>query len=434
LEEALFGASREGLFFLYLEGEVPLELLLREVSGDRLVVAIDPGKVTNRVWLTTGERGLIGEPVSLPVLRDGVDELARLIAGSGVTGAPVIGIEATGALHRAWAAEVERRWPGSLRLFAPSQTQAARAPLGSRRFKTDDRDCAALVWLLRQGAGRSTAPSAVEALLGAVRHRRQLVDVRRVLQQRLHDQLNALCPGLSAPVGHGRALKLEDASGQAVMACAVAFAGRAPSVRSLQTRAPGRLTEINARFWAERWQRLLPPPADAELRARRLGRDADRWLRLRDDITALEDQLAELLADTDGQVLTTLPGVAVVRAAAFAAHALPIERWATPEHLYSATGLAPASYQSASLNRRGRISRQGLAEHRDALMGIAWGLSQHSTAFAERDREYRARGFRPIQARVALARHACRLAWRLMNSQQPYDDRRYDRARHRRGR
>ena len=411
-----------------------MDLLLREVSGDRLVVAIDPGKVTNRVWLTTGERGLIGEPVSLPVLRDGVDDLEKLIAGSGVDGSPVIGIEATGALHRAWAAEIERRWPGSLRVFAPSETQAARAQLGTRRFKTDDRDCAALVWLLRQGAGRPSAPSAVESLLGAVRHRRQLVDARRVLQQRLHDQLNVLCPGLSAPAGHGRALKLEDASGRAVLACAVAFAGRPPSVRSLQARSPGRLSQTNARFWVERWKRLLAPPADAELRAQRLGRDVERWLGLSQDSTALEDQLVELLARTDGQILTSLPGVAVVRAAAFAAHTLPIERWPTAEHLYSATGLAPSSYQSASVARRGRISRQGLAEHRDALMGIAWGLSRHSPAFAERDREYRARGFRPIQARVALARHACRLAWRLINSQQPYDDQRYDRARHRRGR
>lgn len=409
-------------------------LLLREVPGDRLVVAIDPGKVSNRVWLTTGVHGLIGEPVSLPVLREGVEELERLIAGSGVGGPPVIGIEATGALHRAWATEVERRWPGSLRLFAPSETQAARAQLGSRRFKTDDRDCAAMIWLLRQGAGRLSAPSRVEALLGVVRHRRQLVDARRVAQQRLHDQLNALCPGLSAPVGHGRALELEHPSGRAVLACAAAFAGRAPSVRSLRSRAPGRLSEANARFWAGRWKRLLAPPVDAELRAQRLGRDVDRWLALREDITALEAQIGELLAGTDGQILTTLPGVAVVRAGAFAAHTLPIERWPDPERLYSATGLAPASYQSASVTRRGRISRQGLAEHRDALMGIAWGLSQHSPAFAERDREYRARGFRPIQARVAVARHACRLAWRLMTSQQAYDDQRYDRARRRRGR
>jgi hypothetical protein len=101
-------------------------------------------------------------------------------------------------------------------------------------------------------------------------------------------------------------------------------------------------------------------------------------LALREDIAALEHQLAELLARTDGQILTTLNGVAVVRAAAFAAHTLPIECWLTPEHLYSATGLAPASYQSASVTRRGRISRQGLAEHRDALMAIAW--SSRSTA------------------------------------------------------
>jgi transposase len=408
-----------------------LDLLRREVPATSLVVAIDPGKAFNRVWLTTGEQGLIGEPVSLPVLRDGVDELARLIAESGVDGPPVIGLEATGSLHRAWAAELERRWPGSLRLFAPSETTAARGQLGSRRFKTDDRDCAALVWLVRQGAGRPAEPEAVEALLGTVRHRRQLVDARKVLQQRLHDQLNTLCPGLSAPPGHGRALKLCSPTGQAVLACAAAFEGRPPSARSLLARAPGRMTKATAEFWSQRWKQLLAPPPDAQLRAARLGRDLARWQDLQANITEDERQLAKLLALTDGQVLTSLPGVAAVRAAAFSAFTLPIERWPTPEHLYSATGLAPASYQSSTITRRGRISRQGLPEHRNALMGIAWGLSQNSSSFKARDAELRARGFRPIQARVALARHACRLCWRLLSSQQPFNERRYDRARQR---
>jgi transposase len=376
---------------------------------------------------------LIGEPVSLPVLREGVDELERLICASGVAGRPVIGLEATGALHRSWAAEIERRWPGSLRLFAPSETTAARSQLGTRRFKTDDRDCAALVWLVRQGAGRPAEPDIVDALQGAVRHRAQLVDVRRVLQQRLHDQLNALCPGLSAPPGHGRALKLASPTGQAVLACAATFAGRPPTARSLLARAPGRMTRATAQFWAGRWKGLLAPPADGELRAARLGGDLARWQALQDDIATADRQLAQLLAQTAGQVLTTLPGVAVVRAAQFSAFTLPIERWPTPDHLFSATGLAPASYQSSTITRRGRISRTGLAEHRDALMGIAWGLSQNSRAFAERDRELRARGMAPIQARVALARHACRLAWRILHTQQPYDEQRYDRAR-RRGR
>ena len=410
-----------------------MDLLRREVPATSLVVAVDPGKAFNRVWLTTGEQGLIGEPVTLPVLREGVDELERLIATSGVAGSPVIGLEATGALHRAWAAEIERRWPGSLRLFAPSETTAARGQLGSRRFKTDDRDCAALVWLLRQGAGRPAEPDMVAAMLGTVRHRRQLVDARTMLQQRLHDQLNVLCPGLSAPAGHGRKLDLDSPTGQAVLACAAAFAGRPPSKRSLLARAPGRMTAPTAAFWAERWKRLLAPPGDAELRAERLAGDLRRWRDLHGDIARAEEQLGDLLAQTAGQILTTLPGVAVVRAAEFSAYTLPIERWPTPEHLYSATGLATATYQSSTITRRGRISRQGLAEHRNALMGIAWGLSLNSPAFRARNAELRARGFRPIQARVALARNACRLCWRLLHCQQPYDDRRYARAR-RRGR
>jgi transposase len=357
---------------LRLEEVAVVQLLRQAVPATALVVAVDPGKVSNRVWLTSGERGLIGEPVSLPVLREGVDRLAGLIAASGLAGAPTIAVEATGRLHQAWVAELERRWPGSVRLFAPSETQPARAQLGWRRSKTDDRDCAALVWLARQGAGRPAATDTVDDLLGAVRHRRGLVADRKALQQRLHDQLQALCPGLSAPAGHGRALALEDPIGQAVLACAAAFAGRPPTMRSLEARAPGRLTQTTARFWVDRWRRLLPPPDDAELRAERLGRDLARHQALQADIAAVEAQLTRLLAATAGQVLTTLPGVAAVRAASFAAPSLPIDRFPTPDHLYAATGLAPAAWQSASLTRRGRISRQGLPEHRDALMGIAW--------------------------------------------------------------
>lgn len=399
--------------------------LLRELEGDRLVVAIDPGKVVHRVWLADRERGLLGEPVSLSTTRVGLEQLAAMVGDRD----PVVALEATGSLHRAWAAEVERRWPGSLRIFAPSETHAARAQLGARRFKTDDRDCAALVWLARQGAGRPAAASGAEALLAAARHRRQLVRALVPLRQRLHDQLNALAPGLSAPGGQGRGLLLHTPTGRAVLACAVDFAGRAPSARSLQARSGGRLTDTTAAFWAQRWKQCLAPPEDAELRAERLRRDVDRFAQLRRDIELVDAQLTALLEPTPGHILTTLPGVATARAAAFAAHTLPIERFPTPEHLYSATGLAPASYQSASVSRRGAIARTGLPEHRDALMGIAWGLSQFAPAFQQRLAELRARGKRPIEARVALSRHACRLCWRLLNSQQPYDDRRYSRNR-----
>jgi transposase len=403
--------------------------LPRECLDGGLIVAIDPGKVTHRVWVTDRD-GLKDRPVSLPNSRVGLQRLEALIGAVPATFA----VEATGALHRAWVRELERRRPGALRIFAPSQTAAARAQLGMRRFKTDDRDCAALVWLARQGAGRPATSSGVEALLAAVSHRRQLVLALKPLRQRLHDQLNALAPGLSAPAGHGRALLLETPTGHAVLACAAAFAGRAPSARLLQARAGGRLSDATARFWAQRWRQCLAPPADAELRAARLARELDRFDALRADIAFVDAQLEQLLAASAGQVLTTLPGVATVRAAAFAAYTLPVERFATAERLYSSTGLAPASYESATVCRRGAIARTGLPEHRDALMAIAWGLGQHAPAFQRRRRELNARGKTGIEARVALARHACRLCWRMLDTQQPYDDRRYDRARRDRGR
>ena len=159
-----------------------------------------------------------------------------------------------------------------------------------------------------------------------------------------------------------------------------------------------------------------------------------RYRALQADIASLDAELTELLAATEGQILTTLPGVAVTRAAAFAAFSLPIARFPDAEQPYSATGLAPALYQSATLQRRGRISRQGLAEHRDALMGMAWGLSISSPSFADRNAELRARGMAPIQARVALARNVCRLAYRLLRTQQPFDEQRYRRGRLSRGR
>jgi transposase len=317
-----------------------------------------------------------------------------------------------------------------MRLFAPSETKSARTQLGSGRFKSDDRDCAALTSLARQGGGRRYGQeSPVEALRAAVRQRRGLVVDRKVAQQRLHDQLNVLCPGLSTPAGHGRSLALETPTGLAVLACAAGIFRAATATAITDVSGPGRLTTSTAQYWLQRWRGCLPPPADADQRGRRLGRDLDRYRRLRADIDTLDVEVVALLAETDGQILTTLPGVASIRAAAFAAHSLPIERFPDAEHLYSATGLALALYQSATLNRRGRISRQGLAEHRDALMGIAWGLAQNSPSFAERDAQLRARGMAPIQARVALARHACRLAYRLLRTQQPFDEQRYRQGR-----
>ncbi len=110
-------------------------LLQEALPASTLVVAIDPGKVSNRVWLSTGEAGEVAPPLSLPVLRPGLERLHRLVVDHTGDSSPVFAIEATGGLHQAWMRELSQRFPGSVRLFAPSETAAARVQLGSRRLR-----------------------------------------------------------------------------------------------------------------------------------------------------------------------------------------------------------------------------------------------------------------------------------------------------------
>ena len=313
--------------------------------------------------------------------------------------------------------------------------------VGTRRFKTDDRDCAARcpACPVKAAAGGRRRPGSRRcsgdglAIAGSC-----CWHSSRALRQRLHDQLNALAPGLSAPAGHGRALALGDVdSAGRSWPARPSSPARAPTDRSLMARAPGRLSDANARFWAQRWKRLLAPPADAELRAaaprprRRALAGSARGHRVRST-----SQLDELLAGTAGQILTTLPGVATVRAAAFRrAHAADRALRRHPSSSTPRPAWRPPATESATVTptRRGSAA-PGLPERRDALMSIAWGLSQHSPAFREPRGTAScasARDARPIEARVALARNACRLchSTATLKRQEPFDESRYAQAR-----
>ncbi len=189
-------------------------LLLEALSASTLVGTIDPRKVSNRVWLSTGGAGGVVPPLSVPVLCPGAGGVApaagrrpRRAGGSGVRH----------RVHR-WAAPcleagAQPRFPGWVWLFAPAETTASRAKLGSRRFKTDDRDTAALTYLARQGQGPKRARP------GAGRTGR-----RSPAPPRPHRRAQGCpaaaarpaaraVPGLAAPDGHGAEDRQRDRAG-----------------------------------------------------------------------------------------------------------------------------------------------------------------------------------------------------------------------------
>ena len=238
----------------------------RECRVDRLIVAIDPGKVAQSG--VGDRRGRVGRRAG--VVADVADGLDRL----------------GGVGRRRRCAGVRARGDGRrcIGRGRPSSSGAGRDRCGcSRRRRRRPRGRSSgrggsrptIVTARRWSGSLARAPGGRRATSGsrrccaAVSHRRQLVLALKPLRQRLHDQLNALAPGLSAPGGHGRALALETPTGPR----GAGLRGRVrraapPSARSLQARADGRLSDATAAFWAERWKRL-PGAARGRRAARR---------------------------------------------------------------------------------------------------------------------------------------------------------------------
>jgi hypothetical protein len=69
------------------------ELLQQTLPGSTLVVAVDPGKAQQGVWFSTGDVGLLVEPLTVSALRPGLDEVTGIVQRLVGSGSPVVAIE-----------------------------------------------------------------------------------------------------------------------------------------------------------------------------------------------------------------------------------------------------------------------------------------------------------------------------------------------------
>jgi transposase len=142
---------------------------------------------------------------------------------------------------------------------------------------------------------------------------------------------------------------------------------------------------------------------------------------LNSQIELAEQHLTAVLSDTPAAVLTSLPGVGVVRASNYGAALGDPARFLNADQAYRASGLVPASYESAGRARGGQgISREGNAELRTAIIELGRGLAQRDPDFARYKATVSGR-MKPLMAAIAVGHRAHRLAFALMRSGQPYD-------------
>lgn len=397
----------------------------RTAAPEQLVgVAVDAGKAEALALVADFAGQRLCAPVTFAMNREGiaslVDRVEAATAGREVARVR-LGVEASGyhlpllagaALPPAW--EVVE--------FNPAHVAAQRKVNGQRGVKTDAVDATAMFDLLTSGRGSpaGTADAAIVELDAWVAHRTRRVAAKQACDNRIMSLLDRAFPGVS---GCAHRL-LGTAAGRLVAA---------------EFSDPARLARLGPRrfqqFCARRGVRVTAPkagqlveaarqalPAADAVVARQAIADELRLLgELEAQLGRTETQLARLLPATPFGVLTTTPGWATVRAAAYGAAVGDPARWPAAKKVYRASGLTPTIYESSGRRIDGAISREGSVPLRRALLELALGLRHHDSGARAYAAALAARGKPSGIIWCALAHRANRIAYAMVRDQRPYD-------------
>lgn len=418
----------------FIGGELQARFMARVRGVDPaacLVVPIDVGKWSAMALVADHHGEIAVAPFEFRLDEPGVQQLLSVIEAEVAERKAVlcrVGVEAAGHYHRTVVARLRAAGVEVVELN-PAQVKEARAQQLLRRLKSDERDLGAMAELLIRGAGRlpQVRDEAMATQVAWVAHRRRKVAAHVALSNQVQGHLDLVFPGLGAcfdgilGTKAGRVLVRELADPDRMRRLGIEGLVRFVGHRGVQLRRPKAEQLLGAARVA-----LRLPAADCAPVARLLAADMTLLDALDLEIDRAETALAGVLGSTPAGVLTSLPGVGVVRASSYGAAIGDPERFPNAAAAYRASGLVPAEYSSAGRSRGGqRISREGSVELRTAIIELGRGLANHDPDFAGYRRRLRSQGKRPMVAAIAVGHRAHRLAFAMLRTQQPYDPNRW---------
>ena len=294
------------------------------------LVCVDCAKARSKMMVADFYGRVLVEPTTVAHNRSDFDTALKSVrdamARHRIQDAIVV-VERTGRYHGpAQRAFREARF--EVRIVHPYTTKQYRLPADPGN-KTDDTDLAAIHRAAVNGFGlaeHEPDPIYVQLQLLA-RHRRNLVQKRVALQQRMLEHLQSFMPGYSACVG--------DVFGSPVVLWVARNLGSAAAIIQAgltglhqQVRQAGIKVYRSTLEKIVAWARSAPPAEEPVSLHHRffLELDADQ-LRKAHSIQAIESELAGLLAQTPYVLLLSVVGINVVSAAEFAGEMGPIERY-----------------------------------------------------------------------------------------------------------
>jgi transposase len=416
---------------VHVHGARAQQLSARSVGVplDELVaVSVDVGKSTAMAMACDFAGQMLVAPFEFRLDLRGVAELvgridARLPAGVRLVR---VGVEAAGHYHRPLTTSGVLPDGWQVVELNPGHVAMQRRVNGQRGVKSDQVDLTAIADLLLAGRGNPVvvADDPLVELIGWVAHRRRRVAVRTATKNQLTGQVDRCFPGLGACLSSLCDTKV----GRLVIA---EFADPARLARLGAARFRGFAARRGVRVSTPLATRLVDaarqalPCAEAAVARQVLAADIALLAALETQIAAVDDRIKGLLPATRFQVLTTVPGWGLLRAAGYAAGVGDPARWPSHRQIYRAAGLTPAMYESAGRRRDGGISREGSVHLRRALIDLGVGLWRQDPAAHAYAAGLRERGKPGAVIACALAYRANKIAFAMVRDQTVYDPTRW---------
>jgi len=245
------------------------------------------------------------------------------------------------------------------------------------------------------------------------RRRRRLVNERGRVANALQADLQAVCPGLleiTRDVGNLWFLNF--------LTCRKGLLKLERVRRAGLLKVPGIGTHFADAIQA--WQNRAYFAADASLVGDMIQQDAARILELKQQIKALEEQMAQVAESSSiaGQ-LASIPGYGSVCSAELAGEIGTVERFRNEASLALYLGMATLD-NSSGKSRGAKPPRHVNTRAKAAMM---FAVDHHRKLVPQSQRYYerkRAEGKKHNQAIRALGRHLCRVIFKMLTQDRPY--------------
>jgi transposase len=400
---------------------------LRElVPGDNAILGIDLADEKQAIVLTDHDSQVLARRRVRakawrlgPVLEWGREQ-ARRHGFADVT----VGCEPTG--HR-WRVldQLAAQRDMTLVCVQPLLTGRARESEDYTRDKSDDKDAVLIARLV--GQLRCYAPERPDEVWARLRHlgarRERLISEATACVQQLRDLLECAWPAvLSTAVRQfdsttwcaSLAVVLGRCDGHPERLARLGLARFETVVRRELGRWGGK--QPRRRVIAAVFAALSDPAGVSSQRPGALQRASwvlDDWRATKTRLAEVQTHMLAVLDELElTELVSTIPGVSAVGAAAILAETGDPTRFDSPRALVKHAGLCPRENSSGTSTGRSRISGRGRPGLRLAAWRAVWGAQRHNPVMAARYRHLTTRAKNPLsdgQAKAALA--AALLRW-----------------------